>query len=325
MRAVISYEGVTTAVGAATGDTLVDAGLASEPSYAGLSVKILGGGAAGQVGFVTTHVGGTLAVSTPFTDAAGAVQQIVAGTPFVILSPNGGAPRIIELLEAVLRQNPLESFWEPWQDEVVGIDPNWWATQVVGTGAVTRDVTENGVLKVLLNCPAGGDRARLRSVQRWRLDPANFRANSVVRKLRVRWRAKVNDLANIDNGIFLMGLTPATTSTRVAINVAVFGLVADAISSITDLNGGETVNDLSAGLDFTQWLLFQQEVYRLGTLDCVRFTVSDAAGVTNTATHVTNIPVRSMYLNYVLDSEAAVAAGLHIGEIHAAYYDHTLA
>jgi len=90
LQSQISYWGITSAIGNALGTTLVDANLANEPSYAGLMVKILDGAAAGQVRQVAVHAGGTLTVAAAWTNLAGAVVQIAAGTRFVILSALGG-------------------------------------------------------------------------------------------------------------------------------------------------------------------------------------------------------------------------------------------
>lgn len=88
-----SFEGITTSAGNALGTTLVCTGLAAEPSYDGLVVKILDGGAAGQPRTIQVHNGNTLIVGAAFTDPTGAVQQIAAGTRFVILSSlTGGGP-----------------------------------------------------------------------------------------------------------------------------------------------------------------------------------------------------------------------------------------
>ncbi len=94
LQALISYWGITSANGAATGLTVVDAALANEPSYDGLPVKILTGPAAGQARTVNVHAGANLIVGVPFTNPAGGVQQITAGTLFVILSSlsGGGGP-----------------------------------------------------------------------------------------------------------------------------------------------------------------------------------------------------------------------------------------
>ena len=91
IKAVISYQGITDAVGAATGTTVVCGDLANEPSYQGLAIKMLAGDAAGQVRGIFTHPAGTgtITVTLGFTDNTGAAVQIVAGTPFVILSISG--------------------------------------------------------------------------------------------------------------------------------------------------------------------------------------------------------------------------------------------
>lgn len=93
-QALISYIGVTDANGSALGITLVSGPLANEPSYDGLVVKILSGPAAGQVRTIEVHNGNTLTVGVPFTNPAGAAQQITIGTLFVILSSlaGGGGP-----------------------------------------------------------------------------------------------------------------------------------------------------------------------------------------------------------------------------------------
>lgn len=88
LQAGITYWGITDANGSLLGTTIVCGDLANEPSYIGLSVKVLGGNAAGQVRRVIQHVAGTgtLTVNDPFTDNAGAVVQVVATTLFVVMS-----------------------------------------------------------------------------------------------------------------------------------------------------------------------------------------------------------------------------------------------
>ncbi len=92
LQAHISYWGIADAVGSVFGTTVVCGDLANEPSYIGLAAKLLDGDAAGQVRVIAAHVAGTntLTVANAFTDNAGAVVQVVAGTRFVILSIAGG-------------------------------------------------------------------------------------------------------------------------------------------------------------------------------------------------------------------------------------------
>lgn len=95
LQAHISYQGITTAAGNVLGTTLVDALCSTagqQPSYVGLAIKILDGPSAGQVRVIAIHTlaTGTITVAQPWTNPAGAVQQIAASTRFVILSISGG-------------------------------------------------------------------------------------------------------------------------------------------------------------------------------------------------------------------------------------------
>jgi hypothetical protein len=90
LAGLISYWGIADANGSALGITLVCGNLANECSYDGLPVKILSGPSAGQCRTIEVHNGNTLTVGVAFTNPAGAVQQITAGTLFAILSLIGG-------------------------------------------------------------------------------------------------------------------------------------------------------------------------------------------------------------------------------------------
>jgi len=90
LQAVGSYWGVTSADGSALGITVVDDGLVLEPSYDGLTIKILSGPAAGQARSIFVHNGNIVTVAAAFTNPAGAVQQITRGTLFCITSFTGG-------------------------------------------------------------------------------------------------------------------------------------------------------------------------------------------------------------------------------------------
>lgn len=91
LQAHITYWDISTANGSPLGTTLVCNGLANEPSYAGLAVKILDGPAAGQVRQISSHIGNTLTVAAAFTNALGVAQQITASVRFCILSLIPGA------------------------------------------------------------------------------------------------------------------------------------------------------------------------------------------------------------------------------------------
>lgn len=89
LEGAVSYWGITSGAGAAGGTTVVCADLVNEPSYVGHAVKMLDGGAAGQVRLILADAAGVLTVLA-FTNAAGAPEQTVANTRFVILSMGGG-------------------------------------------------------------------------------------------------------------------------------------------------------------------------------------------------------------------------------------------
>ena len=90
LQAHVTYWGLTSAAGNVLGTTLVCADLVNEPGYVGLAVKILDGGAAGQVRPIAAYAAGIITVASAFTSSTGAVQQIAASTRFVILSISGG-------------------------------------------------------------------------------------------------------------------------------------------------------------------------------------------------------------------------------------------
>jgi len=91
LQAFVAYWGVTSANGAASGLTLVCADLDNHPSYVGNTIKVFTGGAWGQDRvIIDLSIGGSITVLPAFSNAAGAAQQILAGTLFVILSRTGG-------------------------------------------------------------------------------------------------------------------------------------------------------------------------------------------------------------------------------------------
>ncbi len=102
-RAMVSYEGISTAPGNILGTTLVDALCSTagiQPSYVGQIVKILSGNCAGQVRQITIHdlATGTITVAAPFTSPTGVVQQILASIGFVVLSIDGASAAKVNLM-----------------------------------------------------------------------------------------------------------------------------------------------------------------------------------------------------------------------------------
>jgi len=99
----IKYEGATTAAGNVLGTTLVCDPLNLYPSLIGCTVQIMNGAARYCERIISVHPAGgnTITVADPFTDNAGAVAQITAGTHFVVKELGGGASPAPPLLPSI--------------------------------------------------------------------------------------------------------------------------------------------------------------------------------------------------------------------------------
>ena len=238
---IITYMGLTDTIGAASGLTIVDTPLAALPSYAGLLVKILTGGSIGQVRSIVTHVGNTLLVDAPFTDAAGAIQQIAVGTDYVIISrPAAGGAVIgdIDFLEGFPYIN------EPW--EPANLDLNLWTPTHPTTNniVVVENTAPNVGYSVVEFNIEDAETARLvgrASVNRWRVNPTLVGLNHVVKQFLMEWEIYFNDVANVAEATIFMGLVTAAAATRATNDIVGFGITAGVLTSITDRGGVEAV------------------------------------------------------------------------------------
>ncbi len=236
---VITYMGFTDTAGAASGLTVVDTPLATFPSYAGQLVKILDGGAAGQVRRIVTHVGNTLTVDYAFTDNTGAAQQIAASIAYVIISrPSAGAVTgDIDFLEGFPFINEA---WEP-----ANIDLNIWTPTHPATNniVVVENTAPNVGYSVVEFDVEAAETARLigrASVNRWRVVPTLIDVNHAVKQLLMEWQIYFNDVANVDEATIFMGLVTDPASIRTTNNIIGFGITAGVLTSITDRGGAET-------------------------------------------------------------------------------------
>lgn len=309
---LISYEGVTTAAGSALGITLVDAGLAGEPSYQGLAVKILSGPAWGQVRPIFSHPAGsntlTIDPANPFTNPAGAAQQITAGVAFCVISQGGAS--LTDILAALSRPN--RSLIETWQDEL-GIDFTVWTVTNPATGAAwARGAV--GELLMAAAAPNALENARLRSVQRWLATATLAGTNKILRRLLFEFEFHVVGLANLDNAAFFLGLTSGIADTRATNNIIGFGLVGagNALQTVTDAGGAETVNT-----GFGENLLLTNKLRIEVFTNHVLFYLNEAL----IADHTTNAPDLPMYLQFYIPTGAGGAATPRIGTVRAWYED----
>lgn len=207
-------------------------------------------------------------------------------------------------------QNSLR---EGWQDATPpGIDTNIWAETLTGTGGRARDLTEAPHQKQVLTGPANADTARLYSVHRWSCGPTVWGSNLLYKRFLFGWEVKFASVASIDNTHFFMGLAPSAVATRATNELIGFILTADALNSLTDDGGVETVNAVGAPV-LTNWHLLTIEVYAGGIV----FYIDGAA----VAQHTTNLPDYAFHLTWYLPQEAAANGGeLHIGAL-GCYYE----
>ncbi len=226
---------------------------------------------------------------------------------------------VLERLEDMMvklvsgRLETLPSHGEFWIDEA-GIPAQYWSSATTATGTVARDATEAGYMKVLVNCPAAVDTAKLYSVQRWRVSPGDFGTNTIQRKTFLEFELKTGTLANLDNAIVFLGFGDGQGDIRSTAGIIGFIFAADAITAVTDAAGVETTTDVSAGITVTNYNKYRIEVYAGG----VKFYVNE----TLVATHVTNLSDGMKYINYSCGAEAATGAtSLSVPDSRAWYQD----
>ena len=212
---------------------------------------------------------------------------------------------------ASLRQNPLLSFVETWQDEVASPRLDYWGSAVGGTGTVAFSTADaaSGYNKVLVNCPAGADTAALYSAQRWPASGAIMDTTHIVKRVSFEWIAKLGTVANVDNATFFMGFAPTQGNTRASDNVIGFVLSADALQTLTDSGAVETLTAVAGAPNLTVWNKYKIEIYLNGATNTVKFYVNE----TLKNTHTTNIAAHEKYNNFYQKSEAAVATDLSVG------------
>jgi len=216
-----------------------------------------------------------------------------------------------------LNYSGKSSLSESWQDATPpGHDTNIWTEVLGATGSVDRDATEVGYLKQVFTGPANADTARLHSVHEWPVAPTLWGADMLYKRFVFGWECKFVSVDSIENGGpaaagFFMGLAPSTVATRATQELIGFVLTANALNSLTDDGGTETLNAVGAPT-LTDWHVLAIECYAGG----VNFYVDGAV----MANHITNIPDGNYYLTWYVPQEAAANGGqLHLGALGCFY------
>ena len=192
----------------------------------------------------------------------------------------------------------------------------WASSDNTFTGAWNRDTGSNSTIeritsdadmpKVALAVPAS-DTARLRTLFQFRVTPSKFsyqNNTSMIRGVFAEWEAKFANVANINNTTFFMGFSDSTSGLRTTNNIIGFGLSSDAIQTVTDSAGTETVN-LPSSITLTDRNLFK--------ISITEYQVEFWINGNQVATHITNLPDIQPYFMVYSASEAGGASTVDLG------------
>mgnify|MGYP001602016947 FL=1 len=194
-------------------------------------------------------------------------------------------------------------------------ETNKWATAVVATGtAAAATVSNRRVLR--LNCPAASDTARGRVLGQVTNPQGASATNDVYQQLVLEFVMALGTVANIDNAQFIVGLGAAGTEIRTTADVIGFILVSDALNTLTDSGGTETVTVVSSGPTLTSFNKYKI-VVRNGAVD---FYVNDVLKNTHTA-NITAVLVIPFFFCF---AEAATGATeCDIADLRCYFLDYT--
>jgi hypothetical protein len=199
---------------------------------------------------------------------------------------------------------PHHSLYEGWQDEAGISAVTWTVTNPATGGAWNRGAV--GAYLMAVSSPNASENARLRSNQRWVCAPSVYAPNQVIRRFILEFECYLQLVGNVDNANFIMGLTNTTASTRATNNLIGFGLIGDALQTITDDGGAETVNT-GFGEAMTDLNKFKIDIYA----NTVDFYLNE----TRIARHTTNLPNAALYPNFYYPTEAGGPSIISLGVI----------
>lgn len=198
----------------------------------------------------------------------------------------------------------IPSLVEYWQDES-GIPAAKWTVTDPATGTAWARGADGGDLMASA-IPNANETARL--ISTIRLPMPSSVASGILRKLTVEFMMQLANVANMDNTLCFFGLVPDVAAVRTTQNIIGFALNADALQTVTDSGGAETVNAPAATL--TNKNKFRIE-FRPGSSRSSFFLNG-----TLVATH-TNTPIVPQYINWFVDTEAGGAATVKVGAVRA--------
>lgn len=207
---------------------------------------------------------------------------------------------------------PEMSLYEGWQDEL-GIDMTLWSLTHPATGAAWARGAGTGVMAASLRAsaaPNANEVARLVGNQRWPVMPDLSGTNTILRVTELEWEMAIANLANLDNAISIFGFGPTQAITRATNDIIAFALVGagNALQSVTDLAGVETVNT-GFGENLANLNKLRITAVQIAGVATVQFLLNE----TVIASHITNLPDLPMYPNWFFDTGAGGACTPQIG------------
>jgi plastocyanin len=202
---------------------------------------------------------------------------------------------------------------EFFEDET--IDAAVWDETTTNTGTITFTM-EDGFKFVRLSTGATNvSTSVLSSDHRFEFRPNSFNLiSNVITRIVLEWDMRFTNVANILNTSFIAGFANDKTSIRTSNNIAAICLNGDVITAITDNNGTEVLNNISAGITVTNW-----NKYRITAVpgNTVYFYIND----TLVATHnvAANLPNNVMYIVFHNANDAAANANVDVAHIRQWY------
>ena len=118
------------------------------------------------------------------------------------------------------------------------------------------------------------------------------------------WEPKFTNVANVNYSTFFMGFSESTSGLRTTTDIIGFGLVGDAIQTVTDGSGTETTN-LPSSITLTNRNLYKMAI----TENQVEFWING----NSVATHTTNLPDIMPHFMIYNASESGGASTVDLG------------
>lgn len=196
-----------------------------------------------------------------------------------------------------------KSLYESWQDPF--IDDTIWVVADPATGAPWA----RGVAGAFILCESGplaNETARLRGLHHWVHNWMATPVNLLLKRLCIEWEMTLGVHTNVDNAISFFGWMPIAAGLRTTDDIIGFALIGDALQTVTDSGGAETVNT-----GFGETMASHNKFKIVIQEGEVRFYLNEQL----IATHNTNVPNDPVLPNFYLDTEGTGGCAFVFGVI----------